>query len=527
MGRAGWLQHATRLDNPGVVEMAEFQADVVVVGGGGAGLAAAVEAAAAGGRVILIEKNPSLGGSTALSVGSVSACCTSLQRREGIEDSFDAFFEDIGLFNDLVGLNERDNLEFRRLLVQKSPATFQWLMELGVSFFGPMPEPPNRVPRMHNALPNSSAYIYNLRREAKKRGVEIRLGVSGERILLRNGRVTGVEANTARGEKVSILASGGLVLASGDFSSGAAMKERYLPPNVAHIEGINPTSTGDGQRMALEVGAKVVNGDLLMGPGIRFVAPRHRSRVSRLPPARPLTRLMSMVLNRLPAYFLRPLIRPFVMSFITTHLAPSPELLEEGAIYVNREGRRFTNELDQPALAIPRQPEQEAFILFDAAVARKFSRWPYYISTAPGVAYAYLPDYRRNRKDIYAQAPSLEALAHKLGMPAANLLETAREYNGYADQGHDLAFGRTQVGSGLKVPPFYALGPAKGGVSITDGGLAVNSRMEVLDSMGNVIPGLFAAGSTGQGGVLLGAHGLHLMWAFTSGRIAGRNAALG
>ena len=159
MGRAGWLQHATRLDNPGVVEMAEFQADVVVVGGGGAGLAAAVEAAAAGGRVILIEKNPSLGGSTALSVGSVSACCTSLQRREGIEDSFDAFFEDIGLFNDLVGLNERDNLDFRRLLVQKSPATFQWLMELGVSFFGPMPEPPNRVPRMHNALPNSSAYI--------------------------------------------------------------------------------------------------------------------------------------------------------------------------------------------------------------------------------------------------------------------------------------------------------------------------------------------------------------------------------
>jgi hypothetical protein len=40
-----------------------------------------------------------------------------------------------------------------------------------------------------------------------------------------------------------------------------------------------------------------------------------------------------------------------------------------------------------------------------------------------------------------------------------------------------------------------------------------------------VIPGLYAAGSNGQGGVLLEGHGHHLGWAFISGRIAGRNAA--
>ena len=55
----------------------------------------------------------------------------------------------------------------------------------------------------------------------------------------------------------------------------------------------------------------------------------------------------------------------------------------------------------------------------------------------------------------------------------------------------------------------------------------MTSRMEVLDERGSVIRGLYAAGSTGQGGVLLEAHGTHLCWAFTSGRIAGRNAAAG
>jgi fumarate reductase flavoprotein subunit len=49
--------------------------------------------------------------------------------------------------------------------------------------------------------------------------------------------------------------------------------------------------------------------------------------------------------------------------------------------------------------------------------------------------------------------------------------------------------------------------------------------MEVLDHHSKVIPGLYAAGSTGQGGVLLEAHGMHLCWAFTSGRIAGCSAA--
>jgi predicted oxidoreductase len=55
--------------------------------------------------------------------------------------------------------------------------------------------------------------------------------------------------------------------------------------------------------------------------------------------------------------------------------------------------------------------------------------------------------------------------------------------------------------------------------------LRVTARLEVVDASGAVIEGLYAAGSTGQGGLLLEGHGHHLGWAFISGRIAGRHAA--
>jgi succinate dehydrogenase/fumarate reductase flavoprotein subunit len=42
---------------------------------------------------------------------------------------------------------------------------------------------------------------------------------------------------------------------------------------------------------------------------------------------------------------------------------------------------------------------------------------------------------------------------------------------------------------------------------------------------GSTIQGLYAAGSVGQGGLLLEGHGHHIAWAFVSGRLAGRNAA--
>ena len=73
--------------------------DVIVVGGGGSGLAAAIEARALGCAVLLLEKNAQLGGSTAWSIGSVTASCTPHQARQGIADSPAEHWRDMAGFN--------------------------------------------------------------------------------------------------------------------------------------------------------------------------------------------------------------------------------------------------------------------------------------------------------------------------------------------------------------------------------------------------------------------------------------------
>ena len=82
-----------------------------------------------------------------------------------------------------------------------------------------------------------------------------------------------------------------------------------------------------------------------------------------------------------------------------------------------------------PAHAVPKQPERIAFIVFDDAIAEKFEAWPHFVSTAPGVAYAYLKDYRRNRRDIYHQADTLAGLAASMRVPAENLASAIERYN--------------------------------------------------------------------------------------------------
>src|SRR5688572_15760253 len=94
--------------------------DVLVLGGGGSGMAAAISAAEMGSSVLLIEKNPHLGGTTCLSVGSITASGTHHQKSAGIVDSPEAHFEDMSLFM-TPGQLERENFELRKVLVENVP----------------------------------------------------------------------------------------------------------------------------------------------------------------------------------------------------------------------------------------------------------------------------------------------------------------------------------------------------------------------------------------------------------------------
>ena len=491
------------------------ETDVVVIGGGGSGLAAAIEARTLGRHVVLLEKNPSLGGSTAWSVGSISATNTRHQLRKGILDSPQDHFEDMGRFCEPTGLP--DNLALRRVLIENVSDTFRWLESMGVVFHGPLLQPPHRKPRMHNVLPNSRAYIFHLGRRARRLGVDIRLQARVREIVIEHGAAVGVAYDTDAGARV-LRARGGVVVATGDFGGDVEMRERYISKAIAAARPINPTNTGDGHRMVQALGGRILNAQHHLA-GVRFVPPP-RKWMQRIPPYAIVTRFMSWSLDHLPSC----LLRPFLMSFLTTVLQSSPELYRQGAILINRNGERFNDELGDPTRHLAQQPQGEAFILLDGRLGALFSAPPHHVSTAPGIAYAYVPDYRRSRKDIFHEGASLAELARKLGIDATSLQRSVDAYNDSGAQPGNVS----PRGMRPKLQPgrHIALGPVRHYITFSDSGVATNERHEVLAGDGRPVSGLFAAGFIGMGGMLLEGLGHHLGWAFTSGRRAGRHAAL-
>ena len=430
-------------------------ADVVVVGAGGAGLAAAVSAAESEVSVLVLEKEPHLGGTTGVAVGSFTAANTSMQRAQGIEDGPIEHDQDMAKF---AGEREpRNNVELRRLFARRAPQVFEWLRGMGLEFHGPNPEPPNRVPRMHNVIPNAKAYIVNMQRAARRHGAtfETQCRVTE---LVRNdaGRVIGVEAE-ARGRPLRIQARRGVVLAAGDYSHGLELKRQFLPAEIADVEGINESSTGDGHRLGQDAGGKLVNMDVVYGPEIRFVPPP-RPPISQWLPA---GRFSGKVFGRLMPLVPKPILNHFIRKLLVTWQHPEPTLFRQGAILVNREGARFANELAQPELALPRQPDRIGYIVMDDQIAARLQKWPNFISTAPDIAYAYLADYKRDRRDIYWEAPSLEGLAEKLGMSSALLEQAVFEYN-HGVSGHNAdPFGRKPLRCLVGRAAVLRLGPGQ------------------------------------------------------------------
>ena len=206
--------------------------------------------------------------------------------------------------------------------------------------------------------------------------------------------------------------------------------------------------------------------------------------------------------------------RPFVMRFITTALGPEPNLFKNGAALVNTSGRMIEVDVKSPARNLALDDANKGYIVFDNKLASRFETWPNFVSTAPGVAYAYLRDYRAARKDIYFKAATLAELASKIRVASATLEDAVAQHNAKLP---DPELRQVE-------PPFYALGPVRGYLTSTEGGLAVTDDLQVLGANDLPIPGLYAAGSCGQGGVFLDGHGHHISWAFISGRYSARSA---
>jgi len=485
--------------------------DLIVVGGGGSGLAAAVSAAETGARVTVLEAGELLRGSTAMSVGSIAAAGTPDQRRLGIEDRADDHFRDYQTLSGPLAAAEDPRLV--RLLVDHVADTVAWLRRMGVEFFGPVGEPPHSAPRLLTVLPGSRSYIYHLRRRARQLGVEVLLGHRMTELIVEDGRVVGVRASHD-GVAGEFRARHGVILASGDFSASQELKRAWISERVAGFEPVNRHAQGDAQRLVLEHGGEVLNAAVFDVPSIRLAPPAGEGLyglLQRLPPRRWLTGPMLWAMRHLPSR----IIRTLLMGFVTTYLSPREALFEHGAILVDLHGSLRSSAEENINLSVAGLGAEGGYVIGDERLRKQFSGDPDYVATAPGVARAYMPDFQRGRKDVYTSSDTIEGLAKRLGIRDGALSAAVESANRAAAEA-----GRPPIGAG----PYFALGPVRGYLLQTNGGLRISDRLEVVDRTGTPIPGLYAVGNAGQGGLALFGHGHHLGWAFTSGRLAGRIA---
>ncbi len=493
--------------------------DVIVVGGGGSGLAAAVSAAENGADVLLLEKNPQLGGTTGIAIGSFTANRTWMQRKAGIDDDPNAHEEDAAKFAP-PEIEACNNRALRRFFLEQGAETFDWLTGMGLSFYGPSPEPPNRVPRMHNVIPNAKAYVATLQARLLRLGGTIHCRTPAGELVQQHGRVVGVVAER-EGSPVRFRAARGVVLATGDYANSPQIISQYKGPQFADIEGIDQTATGDGHLLARQAGARLVNMAVTYGPEIRFVPPPHKDITQILPT----TGLLAKAMGRLMPLVPKLLVHAMIKRLLVTWQHPENSLFDDGAILVNAQGRRFCNEKLGPdrEVAIARQPDKVCYILLDRRLIERYGAWPNFISTAPKIAYAYVADYLRLRPDVAVAGETLAAVARRRRLPEEALRETVAAFNRYVAAADADPCGRTGDAQPLGGNRWVLLGPAKAYFTTTEGGAAVNQQMQVLDEQDQPIPGLYAAGQVGLGGMILWGHGLHIAWALTSGRLAGRH----
>lgn len=455
--------------------------DVIVVGGGGAGLSAAIMVRDAGASCMIVEADNKLGGATALSAAVMYAAGTSVQRAAGIDgDTPDAMYDYVMT---LAGWDTHPRI-LKRLCEQSGPA-LEWLIGLGVQF------PPaylvcsgvERVPRGHP----SQGLTDSLINAAGACGADQALATRVDALIVEGGRVIGIRAQGTE------LRAGAVILTTGGFGNSPEMIRRLYPTAAQHgdwtyaVHYRAPFILGDGIRLGESVGAEIVGLDtglLLPTSGL--------------------------------GKFVEAFLPPWIM-------------------LVNTRARRFMDESAPYAVSgylLNAQPGQHAYALFDeptlveASQDMRFAD-PYHSGAA-------MPTWEYNllRRGIESgkvfKADSIAGLASKIGVDAATLEQTVREYNGDCDAGADTAyFKKMDRYFPMRHPPFYAREVRASVIGQTGAGLNINEHAQVLDARGAVIPGLYAAGETlgcVQGKRYSGG-GMGIANAIVFGRIAGQTAA--
>lgn len=438
--------------------------DVVVVGSGGAGLSAAIAAKQSGANVLVLEKMSYLGGNTNFASGGMNAAGTKQQIAGGVTDDSPALF----YADTMKGGHNLNDPELLKTLTDNAAGAEEWLLSMGADFcFQNRRSGGQSKPRSHGPCDGSSvgaAVMKVLSAEAKKEAIPIRTNNQVTELIMKKGQVVGVKVKTKGGE--TTIDAKAVVLATGGFGANLAMVTKYRP----ELKGFSTTNHAGAQGEGIALGEQV-------GAGLTDIEQ---------------IQIHPTVIKR------------------DGHLI-SESMRGRGAILVNQEGKRFTNELLTRDVVSQNELKETggyAYLLWDEAVAQKSK-----------LAQGYY-------QDGYAvKANTIEELAGLLKIDPRTLLATITRYQGFAKAKKDDDFGRPDFLTDLSTGPYYAA-QVTPGIHHTMGGLKINTKAEVLTAKKAPIPGLYAAGEvTGgvHGGNRIGGNAVADIVTF--GRIAGTDAA--
>ena len=486
--------------------------DIVIVGAGGAGMTAAIAAANEGKNVVIVESQAMVGGNSVRSTGGMNAADTPAQDENefaesaGVEKTLETAASEwagnetitaladtvagqwaeyqanpVGYF-DSVELMELDTLigghgindpALVETLCSNSADAVAWLGEQGIELSSVGAAGGASVKRIHRPVDSEgktisvgSYMIPLLQAKCEELGVEFIMNTTANEILTdANGAAVGIAATDKNGAAVTVNAKA-VILATGGFGANLDMVVEYKPDLAGFMTTNAPGAQGQGIDMAVAIGAGTVDMDQIQ---------------------------------------IHPTVEANTAALITEGLRG------DGAILVNAEGNRFTDEVgtrDVVSAAEIAQTGSYSWLVIDQAMAD---------------ASSVIQGYIKNGYTVTGE--TYEELAEAMGVDAAAFAATMDKWNAAVAAGVDEEFGRTSFANPLDTAPYYAI-KVTAGIHHTMGGLTINPQTQVLAGDGTVIDGLYAAGEvTGgvHGGNRLGGNAVADFVVF--GRIAGEQAA--